>query len=35
MVEKEKREAIIKAGTFAAEPLKEAAPRKENYVYYI
>lgn len=35
MVKEEYLNAIIKAGTYAAEPAKAPAPRKSNYVYTI
>ena len=35
MVKEDDLKAIIEAGTYAAEPAKAAAPRKENYVYCI
>ena len=35
MVEQDKLDAIIKAGTYAATELQAPASRKENYVYCI
>ena len=35
MVKDEELKAIIKAGTYAAEPAKAPVPRKADYVYYI
>ncbi len=34
MVKDDDLKAIIKAGTYAAEPAKDPAPRKGDYVYY-
>ncbi len=35
IVKDEDLKAIIKAGTYAAEPAKDPVPRKADYVYYI